>query len=194
MCLSPDLCRGRCWRRIGIWWSVILVSFFCSWIFSILPPLYCSFLSPSNAQQPLVLLLLAALLGQGGVDPREAWSEAGAGYLCKLGFRLGDRVHARGQNEAARLRGRACRSGRGFSRGSGLGKDSTLPGLCGGAALWTLFYHCVELTFSTKRAFSWNNKNYVSVCKRMMNRACPVLTTALFSDWILVFSFTMIKR
>lgn len=68
--------------------------------------------------------------------------------MCVVGLRLGDRVLSRGQNELARLGGGACWSGERFSRGMRRGKASALPGFCGGAALWTLLYHRVELTLS----------------------------------------------
>lgn len=80
---------------------------------------------------------------------------AGAGHVCVVGLKLGDGVHARGQNESSRRLGdEARRSREGSGRGRGLRKASALPGLRGGAALWTLLYHCVELTLSAVRAFS----------------------------------------
>lgn len=87
---------------------------------------------------------------------------AGVGHLSVVGLKLGDRVCAGGQNEPARLGDKACRFRGGSSKGRGLGKASTLPGLCGGAALWTLLYHCVEQTLSAVRAFSWTHINDVS--------------------------------
>ncbi len=150
-----------------------MVSIFCSWHPSIPLSLCCSFLSPSDALQ-LLLLWSASLLGQGGVVSGEACPRAGTWHLCVVGLRLGDVVHARGHNKPPRLGAWPCRS----SRRGGLGKASALPGLCGGAALWTLLYHCVELTLSAVRAFSWNHSNDVSVCKSDLvdddSRACSV--------------------
>lgn len=166
VCLSSELCGGRCWRRgRGVRWrSVILVSVFCSWHPSIPPPFCRSFVCPSDDLQP-VMLLSATLLRQGGVDSGGPWPRAGAGHLCIVGLRLGDGIHAGGQNVPARLGSGACRSRWGSSRGRRLWKAAALPGLCGGAALWTLLYYCVELTLSAVRAFSCNHSDDVSVCK-----------------------------